>query len=106
MPISLLRRPEAIVVVALLLAMIGIGFVNPAFWSLDNQFGLGTFEAQAGPQTLVRLDPFPEFGHALSQPIGTRTCNDEMGRLTEGRSEGRPCTSICFGAQITTRPAM
>ena len=40
MPISLLRRPEAIVVVALLLAMIGIDFVNPAFWSLDNQFGL------------------------------------------------------------------
>jgi simple sugar transport system permease protein len=39
-PSSLLRRPEGIVVAALLLAMIGVGFVNPAFWSLDNQFGL------------------------------------------------------------------
>jgi len=39
-PVSLLRRPEGIVVVALLLAMLGVGFVNPAFWTLDNQFGL------------------------------------------------------------------
>ncbi len=37
---SLLRRPETIVALVLLAAMLGIGFVNPAFWSLDNQFGL------------------------------------------------------------------
>ncbi len=36
----LLRRPEAAVAAILLAAMIGIGLVNPAFWGLDNLFGL------------------------------------------------------------------
>ena len=37
---SLIRRPEAIVAVVLIIAMIGVGLVDPAFWSLDNQFSL------------------------------------------------------------------
>ncbi len=37
---SLLRRPETIVAVVLLAAMLLIGAVNPAFWGLDNLFGL------------------------------------------------------------------
>jgi simple sugar transport system permease protein len=38
--VSLIRRPEAIVAVVLIVAMIGVGLVDPAFWSLDNQFSL------------------------------------------------------------------
>ncbi len=37
---SLLRRPETIVAVVLLAAMLLIGAVNPAFWGLDNLFSL------------------------------------------------------------------
>ena len=37
---SLLRRPEPVVALVLLAAMVLIGAVNPAFWSLDNLFGL------------------------------------------------------------------
>lgn len=37
---SLLRRPETVVALVLLGAMLGIGAINPSFWSLDNLFGL------------------------------------------------------------------
>ncbi|MDX7951042.1 ABC transporter permease [Lichenihabitans sp. Uapishka_5] len=37
---ALLRHPEAVIAAVLVAAMIGIGLVNPAFWSLDNLFGL------------------------------------------------------------------
>ncbi len=40
--------------------------------------GGGTFETAAGTQNLVRLAPFPESGHADSQPVGTgpaRACD-------------------------------
>lgn len=37
---TLVRRPEFIVAVVLAFAMVAIGLINPAFWSLDNQFGL------------------------------------------------------------------
>lgn len=36
----LLRRPETIVALVLLAAMVGIGAINPAFWGLDNLFSL------------------------------------------------------------------
>ena len=36
----LLRRPEAVVALVLIAAMVLIGAVNPAFWGLDNLFGL------------------------------------------------------------------
>jgi len=38
--VSIVRRPETIVAVVLIIAMIGVGLVDPAFWSLDNQFSL------------------------------------------------------------------
>lgn len=37
---SLLRRPETIVALVLLAAMLCIGTINPAFWGLDNLFSL------------------------------------------------------------------
>ena len=37
---SILRRPETVVAFVLLAAMVLIGAVNPAFWGLDNLFGL------------------------------------------------------------------
>lgn len=40
--------------------------------------GGGTVETGAGPQNMVRLDPFPESGHPDSQPVGTgpaRACD-------------------------------
>ncbi len=39
-PRALLRHPEAVIALVLVAAMAGIGFVNPAFWGLDNLFGL------------------------------------------------------------------
>ena len=42
--------------------------------------GGGTFDAEGGTLTLARPDPFPESGHALSQPVGTgsaRACDGE-----------------------------
>lgn len=44
------------------------------------QNGGGTFAADTGTITLSRLDPFPESGHTLSQPIGTgfaRACDGQ-----------------------------
>jgi simple sugar transport system permease protein len=38
--VSLVRRPETVVAVVLIATMIGVGLVDPAFWSLDNQFSL------------------------------------------------------------------
>jgi simple sugar transport system permease protein len=38
--VSIVRRPETIVAVVLIIAMIGVGLIDPAFWSLDNQFSL------------------------------------------------------------------
>ncbi|MCO6051770.1 hypothetical protein NGM99_18450 [Mesorhizobium sp. RP14(2022)] len=35
--------------------------------------GGGSFDTADGPQSLGRLDPFPESGHAQAQPIGTGT---------------------------------
>ena len=37
---SALRHPEAVIAAVLLAAMVVIGLVNPAFWGLDNLFGL------------------------------------------------------------------
>jgi simple sugar transport system permease protein len=37
---SLLRHPEAVIAAVLAAAMLAIGLVNPAFWGLDNLFGL------------------------------------------------------------------
>jgi simple sugar transport system permease protein len=37
---SIARRPEFIVALVLAAAMIIVGLINPAFWSLDNQFNL------------------------------------------------------------------
>ncbi len=52
-----------------------LGFQPPApfenFCFLAN--GGGTFKSAAGNQTLDRLDPFPESGHPLSQPVGAST---------------------------------
>lgn len=40
MSLGIFRRSEAVIAAVLLLAMILIGVVNPAFWQLDNLFGL------------------------------------------------------------------
>lgn len=40
MSLRLFHRSEAVIAAVLLLAMILIGLVNPAFWQLDNLFGL------------------------------------------------------------------
>jgi simple sugar transport system permease protein len=40
MSLGIFRRSEAVIAAVLLLAMILIGLVNPAFWQLDNLFGL------------------------------------------------------------------
>ena len=37
---TIFRRSEFIIAAILLVAMIAIGLINPAFWSLDNLFGL------------------------------------------------------------------
>ena len=63
MPISLLRRPEAIVVVALLLAMIGIDFVNPS----------------AKTPRIVFLRPTKNH-RALFRDPGSRQCAVRFGR--------------------------
>ncbi len=39
-PGALLRRSEAVIFLVLLLAMVAIGLVNPAFWNLGNLFSL------------------------------------------------------------------
>ena len=40
MSLRIFRRSEAVIATVLLLAMVLIGLVNPAFWQLDNLFGL------------------------------------------------------------------
>lgn len=46
-----------------------VPFENFCFLAL----GGGTFETAGGTKSIGRLDPFPESGHPLSQPIGTGT---------------------------------
>ena len=36
----LFRRPETVIGLIVILAMISIGIANPAFWDLENFFGL------------------------------------------------------------------